>query len=264
MNTKRRKGFKLIWGWMALFLMLTGCSGERVRTGPGEPVTPSALPPAAPATQAAQNQKGVLITKYPGNYTCFKFETAEGVIILTDPYNMNETVRADIVTTSHKDFDHADFSRIEGTYQLDDTTGTHTFRGITITGVAGHHNRYDTTTSNIIYVFEMDGLRLAQFASQGERPTEAMYAAIGNVDILIIQIYGAEQKKLDAQEAAQIAQRLQARIVIPAHTDTSQNDRLAAWLTTEKSQKITSGQLFVTQASLAGQDKPRVIVLDTP
>jgi hypothetical protein len=117
---------------------------------------------------------------------------------------------------------------------------------------------------NIIYVFDLDGLRLAQFASQGEVPTDAMFAAIGNVDILIIQIYGSEKKKLDVGEASLIAQRLQARIVIPAHTDMSQNDTLASLVMGGKSEKITTGKLLVTQASLAAQITPRVVVLDVP
>jgi L-ascorbate metabolism protein UlaG (beta-lactamase superfamily) len=214
--------------------------------------------------RVALNQKGVWITKYPGNFTCFKIETAEGLTIITDPYGMDETVHADIVAVSHSHWDHTDFSRIEGpSLLIINTTETYTIQGVKITGVRGHHNKGEPLV-NVIYVFDLDGIRLAQFASQGEVPTDTMFATIGKVDILIIQIYGKEKGKLTVGEASQIAQRLQAKIVIPAHTDTSQNDTLAALLMGGESEKITTGKLLVSRANLAAQTAPRVVVLDVP
>ena len=70
--------------------------------------------------------------------------------------------------------------------------------------------------------------------------------------------------KLDVGEAVRIAQRLQAKIVIPAHTGTSRNDPLASMITGEESEKISTGKLWVTRAGLASQITPRVVVLDVP
>jgi L-ascorbate metabolism protein UlaG (beta-lactamase superfamily) len=221
--------------------------------------------PATPTTvvQATPIDDELHIYKYPGNNTCFKFVTSHGVSMITDPYGMNEDVQPDIVTVSHDHGDHRDFSHIAGEYQLINTEGTFDEKGIQITGVAGHHNRDDKTTTNIIYVFDLDGFRLAQFASQGEMPTEDMFNQIGEVDILIIQIYGTANWKLSAEDASIIAKRLQAKIVIPAHTDTSQNEPLAALLGV-KAEEIVTGKLIVTKAGLAEQQTPRVVVLDSP
>jgi hypothetical protein len=268
---KNRKRLKQVLGLAMLVLVLVGCSGGRVEpTAVSQthqaliptifPTLISSIPTTIPA---APIQAELQITKYPGNYTCFKFETSQGVILITDPYEMDEDVQADIVTVSHDHSDHADFSHIKGEYQIIDTVDTFDEKGVKITGVAGRHNKGDTSITNIIYIFDMDGIRLAQFASQGELPTEAMFTQIGKVDILIIQIYGAGNGKLSVEEANSIAQRLQARIVIPAHTDTRQTDILAS-LMGGKIEEIVTGKLVVTKAGLAEQQTPKVVVLDVP
>jgi pimeloyl-ACP methyl ester carboxylesterase len=45
-----------------------------------------------------------------------------------------------------------------GTYQRIDTAGSFTVQNMTITGIAGQHNKGDTSTTNISYVFDFDGL----------------------------------------------------------------------------------------------------------
>jgi L-ascorbate metabolism protein UlaG (beta-lactamase superfamily) len=176
---------------------------------------------------------------------------------------MNENVHADVVTVSHNHFDHNDFSHITGGHQLIDTAGSFNVQGIEIKGIAGHHNKGDNLTTNIIYVFNVDGLRCAQFASQGDLLTEEMYNEIGVIDILIIQICEKGKKKLIAETAAAIAQRLQAKIIIPAHGDVSQTDAFAAFLGADVEQNST-GKILVEKKSLAALQTPRVIVLDLP
>jgi L-ascorbate metabolism protein UlaG (beta-lactamase superfamily) len=94
-------------------------------------------------------------------------------------------------------------------------------------------------------------------------PTEEMFTVIGTVDILIIQVYGSENGKLTAAEAAEIARRLGAKIVIPAHTDADQTVNLAALLQASN-EAIKSGLLTVTSAELSAQQTPRVVTLDNP
>lgn len=237
-------------GLIALVLALAGCGAEN--TNPTPPVV----------ARPTSSHNGLWIKKYPGNYTCFQFQTHQGITVLVDPYAMDEDVQADIVTVSHYHSDHATFSRVKGDHHLIDAEGTYDFSGIKVTGVGGHHDRGDIIPTNIIYVFDLEGIRLAQFASQGELPTEAMFSRIGPVDILIIQIYGVANGKLSVEEAAQIAQRLQAKIIIPAHTDTSRTPELATLLGAQ-SEQIATGELTVTPEELARQKTPKVLVLDT-
>ena len=223
--------------------------------------TNAALP--TNTAQATLSHEILRIKKYPGTFTSFRLETPTGVTIITDPYKMDEDVPADIVTVSHYHSDHSDFSRITGEYLLVDLVGNYDEKGIKITGVAGHHTKGDTSTTNVIYVFDIDGIRLAQFASQGELPTEEMFAQIGQVDILIIQILGWERGKLTVGEARRISQRLQAKIVIPAHTNAGQTDSLISSLG-GKSERYLDGRLEVSEYTLAEQQTPQVVILDVP
>ncbi|MCP4544014.1 MAG: hypothetical protein GY832_43430 [Chloroflexi bacterium] len=216
-----------------------------------------------PISTAKRSNAELEIKKHPGNFTSFRLETRTGVTIITDPYKMDEDVQADIVTVSHYHSDHSDFSRIVGEYRLIDTVGIYEENGIRITGIAGHNNKGDTDTTNIIYVFDMDGIRLAQFASQGELPTQDMFVKIGEVDILIIQTYGWERGKLTAGEARSIIQKLQAKIVIPAHTDAGQTETLIS-LFGGNSESYLDGKLIVTETDLAEQKTTKIVILDVP
>lgn len=252
---------------VVLFLcVLVGCTAL-AEPSPAPP-TASATPPAPTAiptnTATSTPAPKLKITKYPGNFCSFKLETPAGLTIITDPYKMDEDVAADIVTVSHYHADHADFSRIMGDYHLIDAAGEYNEQEVTITAVAGHHNRGDTnttTTTNIIYVFDFGNIRLAHFGSQGELPSEEMLAQIGQVDILIIQVYGWERGKLSVSEAHRIGQSLEAKIVIPAHGDLSLTDRLIS-IFGGQSERYPNGELELSEAELNQTQTSRVIVLD--
>ena len=131
--------------------------------------------------------EGLKIVKYPGNFAAFKFMTKNGAIIVADPYGMTEYVRADVVTISHHHGDHCDMSHIQGSPIVLDKADAIEHKGILIRGVAGVHNKGDIHTTNVIFMYNLCGIRLAHFASQGDVPTEAMYDLIGTVDVLLIQ-----------------------------------------------------------------------------
>ena len=120
--------------------------------------------------QMVRMDNGIRIKKYPGNYTCFRIITSDGKTLILDPYNMDETVNTDIVTQSHQHYDHNDNSRIIGDYHLITKAGKYEIEGVSISGINGSHNNTDPSgkNTNIIYLFEIDGIRIAHFASQGK------------------------------------------------------------------------------------------------
>lgn len=171
------------------------------------------------------DEADILIKKYPQDYTCFKITTSKGVVIITDPYYMDEEVKADIVTESHDHSDHADTSCILGDYKLITSTGEYNEKGIDILGIAGLHdkvqgdpNEIDTSTlyKNNIYIFDIDGIRIAQFGSQGNYPSDDMFKQMGTVDILIMQIFDGGNKMTQA-ECRNVVVKLQPKILIPGH-----------------------------------------------
>jgi L-ascorbate metabolism protein UlaG (beta-lactamase superfamily) len=242
------------WVWVLAFGFLTGCAAAT--STPAE--TPTPEPPTATPPPAS-----VTIKKYPGNFTCFRIVTSRGVIIVTDPFGMNEDVPADIVTVSHEHSDHNDLHHILPPVDPFRYPGEYEIKGVRITGVAGHHNKGDKTTTNVIFIFDMDGIRLAEFASQGEVPSAEMYAAIGRVDILIIQVFADGLDKLTAGEAEGVIRTLDAKIVIPAHGDITQTEVLASALNAPN-ERIRAGYMTLTAAELAAQEGRRVVTLYNP
>jgi hypothetical protein len=223
---------------------------------------PSALPISMTQRPCIFKQ-GLWIKKYPGNFTCFKIETADGVKIITDPFYMDETVQADMVTISHKHYDHGDLSRISGTYKIINQVGTFVEKGVEVIGVEGYHNQ-DNLGQNNIYVFNSNGLRLAQFASQGCVPSEEKLNKIGKADILIIQIgEGYIPNKLSFSETADIIRRLQAKIIIPAHGN-REGAAILSKLTEIKHLDLPKGELYVTKTDLSQLPAPVILVLDRP
>jgi L-ascorbate metabolism protein UlaG (beta-lactamase superfamily) len=189
--------------------------------------------------------EGIGIVKYPRNQTAFKFITSEGVTIITDPYGMDETVAADIVTESHSHSDHADVSRITGDYSLITETGSYDVQGVHIEGYPGVHDDGDESVTNIIFVFEIDGIRIAQCGSQGAVPDEETLEQIGDIDILIIQFMDY-YTKMSPDQASQVARALNAKIIIPAHGDPEKNDEFAELLPCAIAER-SIGKLIITR-----------------
>lgn len=269
MKTKSSKSLKTPEVLVRTAKMLVSCAC--LLLGSCQSVAPAVLAalPAESATPAPTatdpDQDHIRITKYPNNFTAFKIEIQNGPTIITDPYDMDEEIHADIVTESHSHYDHTDVSRILQPYELFDNPGNFEVAGVRITGVGGTHdkplmNPYSIANTNIIYVFDLGNIRLAQFGSQGEFPTNAMFDEIGQVDVLIVQVFN-KANKMNISEISQVMQRLSAKIVIPAHGDPSLNEQLAEKLGADFKKEL-SGILELSESDLDQLKTPVVLVLD--
>jgi L-ascorbate metabolism protein UlaG (beta-lactamase superfamily) len=213
-----------------------------------------------PSNRDLTVSEGVGIVKYPQNQTAFKFTTPDGVTIITDPYGMDETVKADIVTESHNHSDHTDVSRITGDYSLLTEIGSYDVHGVHIDGYPGVHNDGDDSITNIIFVFEIDGIRIAQFGSQGAVPDEETLAEIGDIDILIIQFMEYDTK-MTLEQAREVATAMHAKIIIPAHGDPEKNDEFAEMLPCA-TEVIPSGKMSISRDELDNMQGPTLFILD--
>ena len=73
--------------------------------------------------------------------------------------------------------------------------------------------------TNLIHVFEYEGLTLAHFGDLGHILTEEQAEAIGPVDVALIPVGGFYT--IDPQQAKQVAQQVEAKVVIPMHYRTA-------------------------------------------
>lgn len=155
-------------------------------------------------------------------HSCFLLTSTDGVRILTDPcdpptgYKLHD-IEADAVTVSHAHHDHNYLAAAAGQPAVIDSAGTFDVRGCRVTGVPTWHDREQGKKRgpNFVFVFEIDGLRVAHLGDLGEAPDAAAVAAIGRVDVLLCPIGG--YYTIDADEARKTANLLGPRVFIPMH-----------------------------------------------
>ena len=130
-----------------------------------------------------------------------------------------EGVEADVLLVTHEHGDHNAVDVIGGSpLTLRSTAGTLDSPLGAVTAVASAHDDVAGTKRgpNTIFVFTLDGLRVAHFGDFGQAELRAEQAnAIGDVDILILPVGGGPT--VGGEPAAAIVRRLRPRLVIPMH-----------------------------------------------
>ncbi|MHC9544064.1 MAG: MBL fold metallo-hydrolase [Vulcanimicrobiota bacterium] len=162
-------------------------------------------------------------------HACFLITGDSGVRIITDPYDESVGYRmpdqsADIVTSSHSHSDHACFSAVKGSFETLISAGDKTIKGIKFKGIVTAHDNEGGRKrgSNVVFLMEIDGLRLAHLGDLGHILNDLQYqelTSMGPVDVLLIPVGG--HFTIGATEAKEIVQHLNAAVVIPMHYKTA-------------------------------------------
>ncbi len=140
-----------------------------------------------------------------------------------------EVEEVDLLLVTHEHRDHNAVEVIGGEPQtLRATAGKHDSEAVgEVLGVASEHDEVAGTERgpNTIFVFELDGLRVAHFGDFGQRQLrEEQVAAIGAVDLLFLPVGGGPT--IGAAQAGAIVSRLDARWVVPMHYRSERADFL--------------------------------------
>ena len=128
-------------------------------------------------------------------------------------------VEPDLLLVTHEHFDHNGVEAIDGRPAvLRATAGTHDSPLGQVVGIASEHDEAAGTQRgpNTIFVFELDGVRVAHmgdFGQSGLREEQA--AALDGVDLLFVPVGGGPT--LGAEQAQLIVDRLRPRWVVPMH-----------------------------------------------
>jgi L-ascorbate metabolism protein UlaG (beta-lactamase superfamily) len=134
-------------------------------------------------------------------------------------YPLIEGVEAQLLLVTHEHMDHNGVEAIGGNpITLRSTAGKLESPIGEVVAIASEHDEAAGTERgpNTIFVFELDGVRVAHFGDFGQselRPEQA--AAIGKVDLLILPVGGGPT--IGAEGAAAIIERLAPRWVVPMH-----------------------------------------------
>jgi L-ascorbate metabolism protein UlaG (beta-lactamase superfamily) len=161
--------------------------------------------------------------KYLG-HSSFFLTADNGIKIITDPYTPNERIKlaapaetADIVTMSHSHGDHSNIMVVKGNPQGLMGYGKWNVKGIEIQGMATYHDDAGgkRAGSNMIYCFNIDGLKVCHCGDLGHLLSDAQFTELGKVDVLLIPTGG--NYTIDAAAATAIMNRLKPLLTIPMH-----------------------------------------------
>jgi L-ascorbate metabolism protein UlaG (beta-lactamase superfamily) len=162
-------------------------------------------------------------------HSSFLITSAGGTKIITDPYEpilgmkygeINEA--ADIVTVSHDHGDHNNVPAVQGNPQVLKNSKAVAVKGIPFRGIDTSHDDSGGSErgSNIIFCFEVDGVKICHLGDLGHMLTDKQAEEIGEVDILMIPVGG--NLTIDAAKADDVIALLKPSVVIPMHFS---NDR---------------------------------------
>jgi L-ascorbate metabolism protein UlaG (beta-lactamase superfamily) len=128
-------------------------------------------------------------------------------------------VRADVLLVTHEHADHNGVEAVEGEPAvIRSTAGTHESPIGEVVAVASEHDPVAGTQRgpNAILVFDLGGVRTCHFGDFGQTSLrEEQAEAIGAVELLFVPVGGGPT--IGAEQAAEIAQRLGARWIVPMH-----------------------------------------------
>ena len=157
-------------------------------------------------------------------HASFMITSESGTNLITDPYTtggdfsygkINES--ADIVTVSHDHFDHNNVAAVGGNPKVVKGAVTVQINGIAIKGIPSYHDEAGGKKrgGNIIFCFEVDGIRVCHLGDLGHLLSDKQVAEIGTVDILLISVGG--YFTIDGRVATQVCEQLKPKVIMPMH-----------------------------------------------
>ena len=162
-------------------------------------------------------------------HSCFLFTSQKGTRLLIDPFDETvgydlPSVPCDVVASTHDHFDHNHFSCVPGSFEKWTTPGSHAFQDISAKGISTFHDPEQGALrgNNIIFVFEIDGLKVCHCGDLGHSLTPELVQAIGPVDVLLVPVGGVFT--VDAQGAKGVVDALKPTVLIPMHYKTPASD----------------------------------------
>ena len=157
-------------------------------------------------------------------HASFLITSDNGVKIITDPYEpimgMNYAPideSADIVTVSHGHGDHNNVAAVQGNPLVIGESVPVEMKGIKFSGINTYHDTSggNERGTNMIYCFEVDGIKVCHLGDLGHMLSDDQVNAIGKVDVLMAPVGG--NFTIDAGTADSVIEKLKPAIVIPMH-----------------------------------------------
>ena len=159
----------------------------------------------------------------------FLIVTESGVRIVTDPYDAScgyplHKTAADIALVSHHHHDHDAVENLKGEPRVIDKAGQYTPEpDVKVTAVKGFHDDEQGSKrgETLLFLIETEGLRIVHLGDLGCALDEKQVEQLKNPDVLMIPVGGFYT--IDAAQAKETADQLNARLILPMHYKTEYN-----------------------------------------
>jgi L-ascorbate metabolism protein UlaG (beta-lactamase superfamily) len=161
-------------------------------------------------------------------HASFTITADDGTVIVTDPYDPGGyggvltydmvTDKADAVLVSHDHADHNYVKGLPGSPQV--IKGSGQVKDIRVKGIEMYHDKSGGSERgpNTVFVLTVDGIHICFVGDLGHSLSQEQLQAVGPVDLLLIPVGGTFT--LDARGAAEVAETIGPKIVIPMHFKT--------------------------------------------
>jgi L-ascorbate metabolism protein UlaG (beta-lactamase superfamily) len=191
-------------------------------------------------------------------HSSFKIKGKSTAVVI-DPFDPNAIgikfpkVDAEIVTISHNHDDHNKSGLVENVRKVIDGPGEYEINGISIIGISTFHDdkKGKERGKNIIFVFEVDGMRLLHLGDLGHKLEDAQIKEIGNIDILFIPVGG--YYTIDAKTAVEVQRQIGPSIVIPMHFKPE-------GVNNETLNNLSSVEDFIKESGLRVEKMPKLVI----
>ena len=185
--------------------------------------------------------------------SAFRVTSPKGLTVMVDPWRNHPSrtwdwyfhdfpiTEVDIGVSTHAHFDHDALHRLDAHVLLDRLIGTYSFLDVTIHGIADKHATdsccaiYDfkkihkffhgtdieppnnpRSWDHCLIVIETGGLRIVHWGDNRPNPPEAVWRALGRIDIALLPVDNSQHViGFGAVEA--IIERLAPKVVVPHH-----------------------------------------------
>jgi L-ascorbate metabolism protein UlaG (beta-lactamase superfamily) len=195
---------------------------------------------------------------YYSGHSSFRLKGKTATVV-TDPFDSKmvglkyPTTEANIVTISHDHDDHNKADLIKGDPKIISGPGEYEIKEISILGFPSYHDskKGEERGKNTIYVFEIDGIRVCHLGDLGEKLSETLIEALGEIDVLLIPVGGTYT--IGSKEAAELVREIEPSYVIPMHYLTDGMNKASF-------EKLDPIDPFLREVGLAVEKMPKLSI----
>jgi len=194
--------------------------------------------------------------------SCFVIKNEKSTQIILDPTTTLKNVTAQIITFSQGEKGNH-LEEISGNPQILNWPGEYEIDGISITGIATNDNK--NMRENIVFKLVVENIRICHLGNFNIKANNEILDKIGNVDILILPVGG--QNTITAEEAKEIIEEIDPRIIIPMHYQINdeklKKGTLQDFLKKMGQIETEAKDLYKITKNQLPDDKSEVVVLNT-